>query len=145
MPDFDIAPKGPLRVGITSAGRLWLNIPGNIVRVRGVDLRDVSHKATDARQDRPGAAVLVDIDVTIAADARTAREMFADSAPSDALLYVGTPAGLAGLITDIHTLGIADGAVLIPSSPAVRELIVADVLPALSRRSGVTVAHARPA
>lgn len=148
MPDFDIAMHGPLRVGITSAGRLWLNIPGDIVRVRGTDLRDVSRKATDARDERPGAAVLVDIDVTIASEARAAREIHADSKPSDGgqtLLYVGTPTGLAGLITDIHTLGIADGAVLIPTSPGVRELIVTDVLPALTASTRVDVAQARPA
>lgn len=148
MPDFDFAPRGPLRVCIAHAGHSRLNVPGDFVRVRGADLRDVSHHAAEARDAKPGAVVLVDIDVTIAHSAHRARQIHSDVGPpesSDTLLYVGTPIGLAGLLTDIHALGITDGAVLIPSTLLVHQLITADVLPALSALAGLPVDHARPA
>jgi hypothetical protein len=131
MPDFDISPTGPLQIGIGRA-------PGGSVRIRATDLRGVAHQAAAVRDIQPGAVVVVDIDVMIAHDARSARALLADAEwePSNTLLYVGTPAGLAGLITDIHALGIAgiaDGAVLLPvAKEGVLELIYREVLPELS-------------
>jgi hypothetical protein len=127
MRDFDISPSGPLRIGVDHA-------PVGAVRVRAVDLRGVTHRAAAARADHPGAVVMVDIDVMIAEDAHSARDTLADAgqARSDTLLYVGTPTGLAGLIADIHALGIADGAVLLPVTEAARDLIYTEVLAQLS-------------
>ena len=50
----------------------------------------------------------------------------------DTMLYVGTPSGLAGLVADMHALGIADGAVLIPRTALAVDLIHDAVLPVLN-------------
>jgi arginine repressor len=68
------------------------------------------------------------VEYMIVQDSRSARTSLAilDSAlrtvrrPAS-LLYIGTPSGLAGLIADIDTLGIADGVM-------VRPLVVPGVL-----------------
>ena len=44
--------------------------------------------------------------------------------PGDTVRYVGTPDGLAGLLADIHALGIADGALLQPLLPGTADLII---------------------
>jgi alkanesulfonate monooxygenase SsuD/methylene tetrahydromethanopterin reductase-like flavin-dependent oxidoreductase (luciferase family) len=128
MPNFDISPKRRLRVGIGDA-------PEGATRVRAVDLRALRQEGAVVREEQPNAVVVVDIDVVIADDARSARATFARVAgePGDTLLYVGTPSGLAGLITDIHALGIADGAVLLPMvDEGILDLIYHQVLPSLS-------------
>ena len=127
MPDFDISPNGPLRIGIGHA-------PDGATRIRAVDLRAVAQRVAAVRAEDPDAVVVVDIDVMIADEAQSARAMLArlGSERGDTLLYVGTPSGLAGLIADIHALGIADGAVLLPATDAARALIYRDVLPLLS-------------
>jgi hypothetical protein len=81
-------------------------------RIQAVDLRDAERKARALRAD--GAdEVYLDIEVFVAADALAALRS-ADHAQSSSgtMRYVGTPKGLAGLIADIRTLGIADGVVL---------------------------------
>ena len=63
---------------------------------------------------------MVDIDFVIAHDARSARALTlagGDEPDRQTLLLRRDPAGLAGLIADIHALNIADGAVLIPGPP----------------------------
>lgn len=85
-----------------------------VVRVTAADLREAGVLANRIRQDHPaGTPVLLDVDVHLAADSRTAlREAAAlDADPSDRIRYVGTPAGLAGLVADIRAAGIADGIV----------------------------------
>jgi alkanesulfonate monooxygenase SsuD/methylene tetrahydromethanopterin reductase-like flavin-dependent oxidoreductase (luciferase family) len=143
MADFDIGPRGPLRVGIALADHVWLDSPGVVARVRAVDLRDLVHKAADAHAEQPGVDVLVDIDVMIAHVAQSARDAMdaiSREYTGGTLLYVGTPTGLAGLIADIHALGIADGAVLSPMASAsesdpVLQLIRNEVLPVLHTMS----------
>ena len=134
MADFHIAPTGPLRVGVVLGDRVWLDTPGDVVRVRAADLRRVTQKAAAVREERPHVHALVDIDVMVARDAHSARAAMAAAPPTDGstLLYVGTPVGLAGLIADIHALSIADGAVLIPlARDGVIDLIRDEVLPAV--------------
>jgi hypothetical protein len=143
MSQSDVTPTGPLRVGVGVA-------PDGAIRVRAVDLRALGHQTAVARAEHPGAPVLVDIDVVISDQAQAARALLARFGPKrgDTLLYVGTPAGLAGLITDIHSLGIADGAVLLPMTGAgILDLIYDDVLPRLSTTGPVPsgVREARPA
>ncbi|MBJ7337570.1 hypothetical protein [Mycolicibacterium sp.] len=150
MADFDITPGGPLRVGIDLGDDVWLDSPGAIVRVRAVDLRDLSQQAATIRAEQPGVAVLADIDVMIAHDAHAAREaMDAVSGEGNAgtLLYVGTSVGLAGLIADIHALGLADGAVLKPLAiGTVLPLIHDELLPALYTMGAMSAAREpRPA
>lgn len=149
MPDFDFAPDDALRVGIVIDDHLWLERPGVITRVRATDLRGVAHQTRTVREDRPGVPVLVDIQVMIAPDSRSARAAMDLVSPftADTLVYVGTPAGLAGLVTDVHALGIADGAVFIPLGSVVVDLIRDHVLPELQTRPPVPagLAQARPA
>lgn len=149
MPSFDIAPRGPLQIGIATVGDGdwvdWLTSPADI-RVRGADLREVARRSAAARRDHPGCSVVVDIDSVIASDARTARSPAPVTDPhrteETTLLYVGTPAGLAGLIADIHVLGIADGAVLIPRAENVTDLIRSAVVPVLATMTGLPPAMA---
>ena len=128
MSQLDITPQGPLRIGIGVA-------PDDAIRVRAVDLRALGQHVAVVRAEYPSAAVVVDIDVMIADQATSARAALnrLGGEHGDTLLYVGTPAGLAGLIADIHTLGIADGVVLLPMTAAGNvDLIYDDVLPRLS-------------
>jgi hypothetical protein len=138
-----------LRVGVAVDDHLRLERPGDVVRVRATDLRGLAQRARTVREERPGLPVLVDIHVMIALDSHSARAAMTRVDPfiGDTLLYVGTPVGLAGLVTDIHALGIADGAVLIPlRSEEVVELIRNQVLPALRSMAGpVLLPQARPA
>ena len=148
MADFDTAPTGPARVGVADGTDVRVDGPGEYVRIRAKDLSDAARQAAAARYDRPGVDVLVDVEVVIARDARTARKTMSeadDRGAGDTLSYVGTPAGLVGLIGDIHRLGIADGAVLIPlAGSGVLDLVRHQVLPELRGRRG-ELRHLRPA
>lgn len=141
MSDFDIGPRGPLLLGIAAGLAVdWLD-PADPIRVRGRDLGEVSRKAAAARRDHPGRDVVVDIDVVIAPDAPAARAMrHLDDIDGDTLLYVGTPAGLAGLIADVHVLGIADGAVLVPGADGVTALLRNAVFPVLQSLTALAIA-----
>jgi len=146
-----VSPRRPLRLGIElSTIEPWIELTGppggaeypldTPLRVQAADLRDAYLKVAAIR-DEVGHDVptLLDVEVMIAQDSRSARTSLAilDSAlrtvrrPAS-LLYIGTPRGLAGLIADIHTLGIADGVMLRPLVvPGVLSRILDDVLPAL--------------
>jgi hypothetical protein len=151
MTDFDIARTRPLRMGIElSATQPWIEltarrggIDGKVdtpLRVQASDLRDAYQKVATVRADVGNEVpTMLDVEVMIARDSRSARTSLAilDSAlrtvrrPAS-MLYVGTPSGLAGLIADIHTLGISDGVILRPLLlPGVLVHIVDEVVPAL--------------
>lgn len=143
MTSFDIAPRRPLQLGVASGTDVAWVAPADPVRIRGTDLGEVARRASAARRDHPHSDVVVDIDFVIAHDARSAREISqtAPDEPDDqTLLYIGTPAGLAGLIADMHALNIVDGAVLIPRAAGVSELVGAAVLPALRTMARLPVA-----
>lgn len=132
--DIDLTQHRPLRLGVALGGDVLWDRDTRVARIRGVDLSDVARQSAILRRERPGIDVVADIDVVIAANASTARAMMTaqeTGSPSGAILYLGTPRGLAGLITDIHALGIVDGAVLIPQAAGVAELIRDAVLPKL--------------
>ncbi|CAJ1579087.1 hypothetical protein [[Mycobacterium] wendilense] len=81
--------------------------------------RDLQHaqRAGDRLRADTGAAVVLDLTVLVAEDRRAARRLLAAAQPAgDAVHYVGTVEGLAGLVDDIYTLGVADGVTLIPAS-----------------------------
>ncbi|TXI55744.1 MAG: hypothetical protein E6Q57_00295 [Mycobacterium sp.] len=143
MTDLDIAPLRPLQLGVVTGTEVAWVAPADPVRVRGADLGEVARRASAARRDHPHSDVVVDIDFVIAHDARSARALTlagGDEPDRQTLLYVGTPAGLAGLIADIHALNIADGAVLIPRAAGVAELIPEAVLPVLRTMARLPVA-----
>jgi hypothetical protein len=151
MADFDIARSRPLRLGIElTATQPWIELTAlrggtdgalpTPLRVQAADLRDAYQKVATIRAEvGHEAPTLLDVEVMIAQDSRSARTSLAilDSALRTArrpasLLYVGTPRGLAGLIADIQTLGIADGVILQPLVlPGVLSHILDEVLPAL--------------
>src|SRR5882757_5738610 len=151
MADFHIMRGRALRVGIElSATVPWIELTAirdgtdgpvaTPVRVQAADLREARQKVATIRAEAGhDVPTLLDVEVVIAPDSRSARASLAilDSALRTArrpasLLYVGTPKGLAGLIADIHTLGIADGVILQPLVlPGVLTHIVGEVLPAL--------------
>ena len=151
MAEFDIARSRPLRLGIElSATQPWIELTahrGGIDgpvdtprRVQATDLRDAYQKVATVRTEVGNdVPTMLDVEVMIAEDSRSARTSLAilDSAlrtvrrPAS-MLYVGTPSGLAGLIADIHTLGIADGVILRPLLlPAVLVHILDEVVPTL--------------
>jgi hypothetical protein len=151
MTDFDTARTRPLRMGIElSATQPWIELTahrGGIdgpvdtpLRVQASDLRDAYQKVATVRAEVGNEVLtMLDVEVMIAHDSRSARTSLAilDSAlrtvrrPAS-MLYVGTPSGLAGLIADIHTLGIADGVILRPLLlPGVVVHILDEVVPAL--------------
>jgi hypothetical protein len=133
--DYGDAPRTPPRVGIVHGDGVWLDSPIGVERVRASDLRGLARRTAAVRAALPGTAVLADMVVMISPDAHSARAALSATSTdytTDTLLYVGTPTGLAGLIVDIWTLGIADGAVLIPAgSGQVLHLIHDEVLPHL--------------
>lgn len=133
--DLDVAARTPLRLGVAYGPHTWLNLPGDLTRVRATDLRHLARQVAAARSERPGRDVVADINVVIAGEARSARAALdecADLPADDTLLYVGTPVGLAGLVADLYALRIIDGVVLIPLfGQEMLELIRNEVVPEL--------------
>ena len=86
-----------------------------VVRFGAPDLKRAQRERTNIREEDSVDAVL-DVKVSVAADFRTACRAMAAAGPADdaALRYVGTLDGLAGLVSDIHAAGVADGVTLIP-------------------------------
>lgn len=85
------------------------------VRVVANDLAQARRTRARLRADSDDIAVILDVTVAVADDFRSARREL-DSI--DGVHYVGTVDGLAGLIADIETAGVADGVTLIAASPA---------------------------
>lgn len=121
----------------------------SVVRTQAADLREGQQARARARSEAVGAGasadsvgVFLDIEIHIADDARTARREFAAlNAPTvpGSIRYVGTPAGLAGLVADVKAAEVADGVTLIPVGPAQRNLekIATGVVPWLEDRGVV--------
>ena len=100
----------------------------NVVRIRATDLRETRKVRDRVRaelaaegRDPDSVTVLVDLEVVVAPDARSARKQYAQldiPRTADTLSYVGTPRGLAGLIADIFSTHVADGVTLVPLAPS---------------------------
>jgi hypothetical protein len=84
------------------------------VRVVAADLSQARRARARIRAESDDVAVILDMTVAVADDFRSARGEL-DSV--DGVRYAGTVDGLAGLIADIHTAGVADGVTLIAASP----------------------------
>lgn len=131
-------PDGSL-VDLTSpvgAGRRGSSPP--MVRIEAPDLRAASRQTAalhaEAAERGRQACVLVDLEVVIDRDVCAARAALAElkrPAAPNTLRYVGTAAGLAGLIADIHTLRLTDGVTLMPLSRVALDLILDEALPQL--------------
>jgi hypothetical protein len=84
------------------------------VRVVADDLSQARRTRARIRAESDGVAVILDLTVSVADDFRSAR---AELDSVDGVRYAGTVDGLAGLIADIETAGVADGVTLIAASP----------------------------
>lgn len=124
-----------------------LSVPAGVARVRAHDLREAQLRRERIRTEAAGegrdpdtVTVLLDVEVLLADDHRSARRELAQldaGAPRvpDSISYVGTAAGLAGLIADLAAAGVADGVTLLPLVlPRVLDRVVDDVLPILRDR-----------
>ncbi|OBH00965.1 hypothetical protein A5698_08195 [Mycobacterium sp. E136] len=88
---------------------------GGVPPVR-VAAKDLQHaRRVRARVRAAGdVAVILDVTVAVAADFRSVRDVLE---PAEGVRYAGTIDGLAGLIADIESAGVADGVTLVPASP----------------------------
>lgn len=84
------------------------------VRVSAEDLSQARRARARIRSGSGDIAVILDVTVAVADDFRSARR---ELDTVDGVHYVGTVDGLAGLIADIETAGVADGVTLIAASP----------------------------
>ncbi|CAN3131126.1 hypothetical protein ACNUDN_24650 [Mycobacterium sp. smrl_JER01] len=87
-----------------------------VVRVAAPDLQQARRVRARIRADSGDVAVILDLAVAVGVDFRSAQQILG---PADAgtVRYVGTVAGLAGLISDIASAEVADGVTLIPAAP----------------------------
>ncbi|NKR89375.1 LLM class flavin-dependent oxidoreductase [Rhodococcus hoagii] len=128
--------------------------PAVVQRIQAADLRDAQQARERIRtevaaegRDPDSVTVLVDIEVLIAPDSRSARtelalldETLGVPHQSSSLTYVGTAEGLGSLLADIRAADVADGVTLLPLAlPKVLERIVGGTLPCLERR-GLAIA-----
>jgi hypothetical protein len=127
-----------------------------IVRIAAGDLRAAQRttarihaEAIQRGRRHIDVAVLVDLDAIIAGQASAARAQVtrgdiraAGAQHPETLRYVGTPSGLAGLITDIFRAEVADGVTVRPMSPETLTQFVETTLPLLQTH-GVDVDAAR--
>lgn len=107
------------------------------VRISASDLAQARRKRTRIKAEDDTVAVILDVTVAVANDFRSARrlEVAADVAAGDAVVrYVGTADGLAGLIEDISSAGVADGVTLIPAGDQNLRALGEDVLHRLELR-----------
>jgi alkanesulfonate monooxygenase SsuD/methylene tetrahydromethanopterin reductase-like flavin-dependent oxidoreductase (luciferase family) len=116
------------------------------VRISAVDLREAARKSAAVRAEAAERGeetpeVFLDVEVIIDRNAAAAFTAL-DSQPQQAgspgpLRYVGTPRGLAGLISDVQRLGIADGVVLLArSEDQVVGLMLDELAPGLGSAKG---------
>jgi hypothetical protein len=99
------------------AGGHWSELTdgaGLAVRVVADDLAQARRTRSRIRAESDDVAVILDVTVAVAADFRSARR---ELGSIDGVRYAGTVDGLAGLIADIETAGVADGVTLVAASP----------------------------
>ncbi len=90
--------------------------PSPVVRVSAADLQQAQRARARLRGDDGEVAVILDIRVAVAGDVRAAYASLGSDA--DGVRYAGTVSGLAGLIADIETAGVADGVTLVGATSA---------------------------
>jgi len=90
--------------------------PDPVVRVVAGDLQQARRARTRLRGDHGEVAVILDVTVAVAGDVRSAYASLGSDQSADGVRYTGTVSGLAGLIADIETAGVADGVTLVGAS-----------------------------
>lgn len=120
---------------ITAAGA------GEVACIAASDLREAQQRSAVLHAEAPGQAVFLDLEIHIAADARSARKEFAtlDAPAPRSIRYIGTASGLAGLVADVAAAEVADGVTLTvfaqPDDQFAR--VRAEVVPLLAARGTV--------
>ena len=87
--------------------------PEPVVRVAAGDLQQARRARTRLRGDDGEVAVILDVTVAVAGDVRAAYASLGPGESTGGVRYAGTVSGLAGLIADIETAGVADGVTLL--------------------------------
>ncbi|WP_228032216.1 hypothetical protein [Mycolicibacterium sp. P9-22] len=87
--------------------------PEPVVRVSAGDLQQARRARTRLRGDDGEVAVILDVTVAVAGDVRAAYASLGPDESTRGVRYAGTVSGLAGLIADIETAGVADGVTLL--------------------------------
>ena len=87
--------------------------PDPVVRVAAGDLQQARRARTRLRGGDGEVAVILDVTVEVAADVRAAYASLGPGESTGGVRYAGTVSGLAGLIADIETAGVADGVTLL--------------------------------
>jgi hypothetical protein len=87
--------------------------------VTAPDLQSAQRAGNRVRADSDDVAVILDVTVLVADDFRSARISMAElhTADEDTMRYAGTLDGLAGLVGDIFSAGVAEGVTLISAAP----------------------------
>ncbi|WP_234816730.1 MULTISPECIES: hypothetical protein [Mycolicibacterium] len=127
-----------MRIFVADAGT-WTELTDGgepTVRISAPDLAQARRLRTRIRSEDAGASVVLDVTVAVAGDYRSARRGLELAGSEANVRYVGTVDGLAGLIADIESAGVADGVTLLPATPG-SDLgaLAADVLRRLEARS----------
>jgi len=87
--------------------------PEPVVRVAAGDLQQARRARDRLRGDDGEVAVILDVTVAVAGDVRAAYASLGSDDSTRGVRYAGTVSGLAGLIADIETAGVADGVTLV--------------------------------
>ena len=99
------------------------------------DLQQTRRARDRLRGDVGEVAVILDVTVAVAGDVRAAYASLGPDESTRGVRYAGTVRGLAGLIADIETAGVADGVTLVGgTSPADLAEIGRNVLTLLEQR-----------
>ena len=92
--------------------------PESVVRVVADDLQQARRARARLRRDDGAVAVILDVNVAVAGDVRAAYASLGSDDSTRGVRYTGTVSGLAGLIADIETAGVADGVTLVGGTSA---------------------------
>ncbi|MGK2904159.1 MAG: hypothetical protein ACSLE7_15050 [Mycobacterium sp.] len=100
---------------------------GPVVRVAAGDLQEARRARARLRGDDRAVAVILDVTVAVAGDVRAAYASLGSDPAGDGVRYTGTVSGLAGLLADIESAGVADGVTLVGASPRQDESELAEL------------------
>jgi hypothetical protein len=95
--------------------------PEPVIRVAAGDLQQARRTRARLRGRDGTVAVILDVTVAVADDVRAAYASLGSGDAVRGVRYAGTVNGLAGLLADIETAGVADGVTLVGPSAAAED------------------------
>lgn len=107
--------RGGVRLFV--ADETWRELtsgPEPVIRLTARDLQQARRARARLRGEDGEVAVILDVTVAVAGDVRAA---YASLGTGAGVRYAGTVGGLAGLIADIESAGVADGVTLVGVVP----------------------------